>query len=1122
MRFNILATILAFAAAVHLSAQGRGPGGFQQESFRFRAMGPGVGNRISAAVGIPGDPSIYYVGAASGGVWKSINGGNTWSPIFDSQPVAAIGALAIAPSDHKTIWAGTGEAWAIRDSDMMGDGIYKSTDAGATWTHMGLDETGRIGRIIVNPTNPDIVFACALGRLTGPQQERGVYRTTNGGKTWERVLFADANTGCSGLAMDEHNPRVLFAGMWQVEMHTYGMYSGGPSSGVYVSRDGGSKWTRIEGHGMPKSPVGKIDVAIAPTNLSRVYALIQTADQGSLWRSDDGGENWAVTSWARALIGRAGYYIRLAVSPANENEVLVANSSFHLSTDGGKTFRTVPWGGDTHDIWIDPTNANRILVTHDGGMYMTSDHGRTSMRISLPIGQIYHVAVDNDVPYKIYGNMQDDGTMRGPSNSPETSAFVGFGGGGGAGGGGGPAASGRPAPGGAPAAPANPPAGGANAPSPAAAPPEGGFGGGGGGFGGGRGGASTWDHGLGGCESGFTLPDPTDPNIVWATCYGNEVTRYDYSTKLARSVSPWLHTLDSEPDKAKYRCHWTPPMAIDPFDHNTVYYGCQVIFRTSNGGTSWSVISPDLSTQDPKRNVSSGGIVGDNLGQFYGEVVFSIAPSEVQKGLIWAGTNDGKIWYTRDAGGHWNDVTKNLKDVPPLGIISKIEPSHFDAGTAYIAVDLHLMDNRDPYVYKTTDFGQTWTKISGGLPKGPLAYARVVAENPNRKGMLFAGTGNALYYSTDDGGNWKQLKDGLPAAPVSWIVVQKNYNDLVVSTYGRGFYILEDISPLEDSSPATGASVKFYPPRSTYRLLRGARALFTYSQKAPAKEAAKVEILDSKGAVVREIRGGTGQAGINRIGWDLHYEAPRLVALRTTPPENPHIWEEPRFQNATTRPVLHWGIQQAEVGPIAAPGKYTARLTVDGQSFTQPLEILRPPNSHGSDNDLQSSVRLQVKVRDDISAVSDMVNQIEWMRKQVEDSGKSAQGKEALLKSMDALDRKMQDVEYKLITREDALSDDKYFTTQYKLYLQLIWLNGEIGTGGGDVAGSADYGPTETAMSMVFGLEKELDAVRAEYKNLMEKDVPAFNSSLSGSGVNPVLTTAPPPATPPRGNRGGQ
>ncbi len=638
---------------VPLLAQRGGQNTSLAENFRFRFMGPAVGNRISAAAGIPGDPSTYYVGAASGGIWKSTDGGVRWAPLFDDQSAQAIGALAVAPSDSKIIWAGTGEAWAIRDVDMMGDGIYKSTDAGKTWAHMGLEETGRIGRIVVHPSNPNIVFACALGRLTGPQQERGVYRSNDGGKNWTRVLFADANTGCSGLAMDPHDPNVLFAGMWQAEMHTYAMFSGGPGSGVYVSHDGGSTWKRLEGHGLPHSPVGKIDVAIAPTNSRRVYALIQTADQGSLWRSDDGGENWIDASWDRSLIGRAGYYIRVAVSPANADEVLVANSSVHMSTDGGKTFRAVRWGGDTHDIWIDPTNANRILITHDGGMYMTTDHGKTSTTVTLPIGQMYHVAVDNDVPYHIYGNMQDDGTMRGPSNSPES---------------GGQAIDYA---------------------------------------GGGRRGAigivpGPWDHNLGGCESGFTIPDVTDTNIVWATCYGDEVTRYDGRTKMARSISPWLHTLDSAPNEAKYRCHWTPPLASDPFDHNTMYYGCQVIFKTSNGGTSWTVISPDLSTQDPSRIISSGGIVGDNLGQFYGEVVFSIAPSEIQKGLIWAGTNDGKVWYTRDAGAHWNDVTKNISGMPAWGTVSKIEPSHFDPGTAYIAVDFHLMDNRDPFLYKTT------------------------------------------------------------------------------------------------------------------------------------------------------------------------------------------------------------------------------------------------------------------------------------------------------------------------------------------------------------------------------------------------------------------------------------
>jgi len=1069
--------VLALCSAV-LPAQRRGGGFAPPEGLQFRFLGPAVGNRISAAVAIPGDPSVYYAGAASGGVWKSTDSGRSFVPVFDSQPVQAIGALALSNSNHSIVWAGTGEAWAIRDSDMMGNGVYKSTDAGQTWTHMGLDETGRIGRIIVHPTNPDIVYVCAAGRLTGPQQERGVFKTSDGGKTWTRSLFVNPDAGCSGLSMDANDPNTLVAGTWQTVMHSWGMFSGGPGSGVFVTHDGGANWKRVEGHGMPNSPLGKIDVAIAPKNSKRVYALIQTADQGSVWRSDDGGENWAVVNWQRALIGRAGYYIRLAVSPTNPDEVLVADSSFWVSTDAGKSFRTANWGGgDTHDIWMDP-DGKRVIVTHDGGMNITTDHGQTQTRVTLPIGQMYHVAVDHDVPYKIYGNMQDDGTMRGPHDVQET---------------------------------------GPNVP---------GQGGGRGGFGGGgRGAGGTWEHTLGGCESGFTIPDPTDTNIVWASCYGNEVTRYDAKTKMARSVSPWLHTLDSEPDKAKYRCHWTPPLAIDPFDHNTVYYGCQMILRTTNGGMSWSEMSKDLSHQDPSKIVSSGGIVGDNLGQFYGEVVFAIAPSEKQRGLIWAGTNDGKVWNTRDAGKTWNDLTANIKGLPEWGVVSKIEPSHFDPATAYIAVDFHLMDNRDPWIYKTDDFGKTWHKISDSLPKGgPLTYARVVAENPNKKGMLFAGTGNALYYSMDDGVKWTPLQTGMPHAPVSWIVVQPEYHDLVVSTYGRGFFIMDDITPLEQGlmEPNAATEAKLVAPRPAYRVVRGGQAQFSFFLKAPAQKPVEFEIVDSKGAVVRKIAAGNGRAGLNRTRWDMRYEAPRQVALRTTPPENPHIWEEPRFEGQQTRAITHWGLSQAEVGPIAAPGDYTLRMTVDGQTQSQPFKILRTPDSHGTDADLQSSVRWQLKVRDDINAVSDMTNQIEWMRKQLEDQHKTAAGKAQLVAAMDAIDKKLQAVEYKMITRADALSDDKYFQTAYNLYQNFIWLNGEIGTGAGDVQGSGDWGPTETSIGLVVGLEKELQAVQAEYKSLMEKEVPAYNQTIGGSGVDPLKTTgAPPPPARTGGRFGG-
>ena len=613
---------------------------------------------------MPGDPSIYYAGAASGGVWKTTDGGIHWAPVSDSMPVAAIGALAVAPSDPNVVWAGTGEAWAIRDSDVIGDGIYKSMDAGKTWTHMGLDETGRIGRILVHPTNPDIVFACAIGRITGPQQERGVFRTTDGGQHWERVLFVDENTGCSGLSMDAKNPRTLFAGTWQVEMHPWAMLSGGPGSGIYVSRDGGTTWTKVEAAGLPKSPLGKIDVAVAPTDSNRVYALIQTTDQGSVWRSDDGGASWRVVNWSRELIGRAGYYIHLAVSPANEDEILVSNSSFFQSIDGGQTFRSVNWGGDNHDIWWDPKDADRFAITHDAGITLTTQHGRSTQRVQLPIGQMYHVAVDNQVPYYVYSNMQDDGTMRGSAIAAEN-AGAGY-----------------------------------------------------------NGSGNAWDHGLGGCESGFTIPDPADPNIVWATCYGNKVTRYDHRTKIARSVAPWMITLDAPPQDSKYRCHWTAPLAIDPFDHNNVYYGCNVIFQTTNGGQSWKVISPDLSTQDPTQIVSSGGIVGDNLGQF--------APRGGLRDRA-VGGREGA-----DLGRHQRrqdlvharrrrEVERRHEEhhrPAAWGMVSKIEPSHFDGGTAYVAVDAHLMDSREPYIFKTTDYGATWKRVNGDLPNDASAVVR--------------------------------------------------------------------------------------------------------------------------------------------------------------------------------------------------------------------------------------------------------------------------------------------------------------------------------------------------------------------------------------------------------------
>ena len=1046
MKCSRLLLGLLFACLIAISTTAQRRGGPQPDGLAFRFLGPVVGNRVASIAGVPGDPSIYYAGAASGGVWKTTDGGLRWNPVSDSMPVQAIGALAVAPSDPNIVWAGTGEAWAIRDSDVIGDGMYKSVDAGRTWVHMGLDATGRIGRILVHPTNPDIVFACAIGRITAPQQERGVYRTSDGGKNWDRVLFVDENTGCSGLSMDATNPQTLFAGTWQVEMHPWALLSGGAGSGIHVSHDGGSTWTKIA-DGLPKSPLGKIDVAVAPSNSNRVYALIQTKDQGSVWRSDDAGATWKVVNWSRELIGRAGYYVHLAVSPTNADEILVSNSSFFQSVDGGTTFRSVNWGGDNHDIWWDPKDPDRFAITHDAGITLTTQHGRSTQRVTLPIGQMYHVTVDTQAPYYVYSNMQDDGTMRGSVVASE-GAGAGY-----------------------------------------------------------NGSGNVWDHGLGGCESGFTIPDPTDPNIVWSTCYGNKVTRYDHRTKIARSVAPHLITLDAPPQDSKYRCHWTAPLAIDPFDHNNVYYGCNVIFRTTNGGQSWQEISPDLSTHEPSHMISSGGIVGDNLGQFAPGVVFAIAPSDVQKGLLWAGTNDGKIWNSRDGGARWTDVSKNVTGLPAFAVVSKIEPSHFNGGTAYIAVDAHLLDSREPYIFKTTDYGATWKRVNGDLPNThPLSYVKAVAENPNKAGMLFAGTGHGFFYSTDDGGHWTELATGLPHAPVSWVVVQKQFHDVVVSTYGRGLYVLDDITPLEQATPATtDAAVHLFTPRPAYRWTQRGRALIDYSVKAAPAGAVQLQVLDADGKVVRDLK-TTPHEGLNRVSWDLRYEAPRLIAMRTTPAENPHIWEEPRFQGKDTRPVTHWGLEQAQVGPIVAPGKYTVKLTVDGQSSTQPIEILRDPKIASTVADLDLSVKLQLRLRDDISATADMVNSLEVMRKQLEDVTKSMKddpSKAALLKQVAEMETKLYDVEARLLEPAQMTSDDKYFQQAYRVYMNLIWLNGEVGPGAGDVAGGADFPPTDTSVNMMETIEKDLNTAKADFKGLLDREVPAFNRAV-GTAMTPL------------------
>ena len=1118
MRRLLCALFIVAIPAVAFAQRGAGPAGPPQtstpEPLKFRYMGPAPAGRIASVAGVPGDPTTYYMGSASGGLWKSTDGGQTFVPIFDDQNAAAIGSIAVADSDPNIVWVGTGEPWVIRYSDVEGDGVYKSLDAGKTWKHMGLVETGRISRVLIHPTNPEIVYVCAQGHLTGPQDERGVFKSTDGGANWRRVLFVDRNTSCSGMDIDKSNPKTLIAGTWQVEQHTWGQFSGGPGSGVYISRDGGDKWSKVTS-GMPKSPaVGKIDVAIAPSNPKRIYALIQTADQGSLWRTDDGGTTWNVVSWDRSLIGRAGYYIRVAVNPQNPDDVFVMSSSLHRSQDGGKTFSGNGGGpfpfaqgqascGDCHDVWIDPKDPMRYALVDDGGGSINTRQGIVS--VSLPNGQMYHVHIDNRVPYWIYSNRQDDGTMRGPMTVSEQTGTGRLPAGstmpvpaaGGRGGGRGAAPPGAvvTAPGNAPPPPAAAPD---SAPAAAAQAQGGGRGRGGGG-------GPQWQPNIGGCESGFTIPDPTNADVVYASCYGNKVTRWDARTGTARSIEPWMITLDSPPNETKYRCHWTAPMAIDPFDTKNVLYGCQLILKTSNGGQSWTELSPDLSTRDTSKIVSNGGLVGDNLGQYNGAVLWDIEYSKIQRNLIWAGTNDGKLWYTRDGGANWIDVTKNLKDLPPWGTFTQIWPSTFDPATVYAAVAFHLMDDRKPYIYKSTDYGASWTRITGNIPTGhPLDYVLSFSGNPNKRGMLFAGTGRAFYYSLDDGTTWTRFKEGLPPAPVSWITVEPRFHDVVVSTYGRGLFILPNITLLEQTGQATpqATTTRAFDPATIFRQARSAftqagRPHFTlFLQAAPAAPI-EMEIVDRAGKRVKKQQ-FVGHQGWNGIDWDLRYDPPTLVALKTTPRENPHIWEEPRFQGRDTRTITHWGITAQTGIPLAAPGKYEARFTIDGQRHSQPFDVLKDPAVLSSVEDLTLSTATQVRIRDDITAASEMVNRMEVWRKQIEDHVKASAGKSELVKVLSELDQAILNVELQLVSRSEMLSDDKYFPEAYRVYMNLIWLSGGVGMGASDEAGSIDYRPTDTQMAVLQVIEKDLAEAKAGYDRLLTSVLPAFNKQMTG------------------------
>ncbi|WP_157369342.1 WD40/YVTN/BNR-like repeat-containing protein [Zavarzinella formosa] len=870
----------------------------QFAGLKYRAIGPAAGGRTSHAIGVPGDPLTYYAAAASGGVWKSEDGGLSFKPIFDDQPASSIGSIAVAPSDRNVIYVGSGEA-NIRGNVAAGNGIYRSVDGGKTWKHVW-DEIGQIGQMAVHPKNADIAFAAVLGHAFGPNKERGIYRTTDGGKTWKCVLFKNIDTGASDVVIDPNNPRVVWAGLWQARRKPWEMTSGGPGSGLYVSRDGGDTWDQLGPdspknkpalNGLPPGPWGKVGVAVAPSDSKRIYAIIE-AEKGGLYRSDDGGEKWDLVSDDPAIRRRPWYFSTLTVHPANPDVVFCPQVVPLKSIDGGKTFRELKGTShhDHHDLWIDPTNPKRMIDANDGGVEITTDGGKSWNAPLLPLGQFYHVAADNSFPYRVMGSMQDMGTASGPSRSFNPNGIV----------------------------------------------------------------KEDW-HTVGGGEAGFCVPDPSDPNLVYAGEYGGYISRYDHRTRQSRHVGVFPYDPSGiAPGDLKYRFQWTSPILVSKHDPKTLYHAANVLFRSTTGGQTWEKVSGDLTRNDKNKQRWSGGpITGDNTGvEVYG-AIFALSESPVNKKVLWSGSDDGMVHLSQDASYTWKNVTPGIDDLPDWGTVSCVEASPHDEATAYVVVDAHRLDDYRPHLWKTTDFGDTWVRITDGLPTDE--YLRVVRADPKKKGVLYAGTERSVWFSPDDGKTWNPLKLNMPTVAISDLVVKDD--DLVVATQGRSLFILDDLTPIREWTKAIGNKpVHMFPALPAVRWAKQVNvthhqeknagenaptgAVFTYCLKNAAKKPIVLEVYDEKNKRVALIEGKEksakdeetedeaprkpkpeipGEEGINRFVWDLRHDGAKLIPQAVVDAGDP-----------------------AE-GPLVAPGTYLVKILADGRTLGAKVEVRMDP-----------------------------------------------------------------------------------------------------------------------------------------------------------------------------------
>lgn len=1013
------------------------------KEMRWRSIGPFRGGRSVAVAGVPTEPDTYYFGAVAGGVWKTTDGGATWTPLFDKQSVSSIGTIAVAPSDPNVVYVGTGEA-CIRGNISHGDGVYKSTDAGATWTHIGLRDTRTIGRIVVHPRNPDLVYVAALGHVYGTNAERGVFRSRDGGKTWEKVLHKDEKTGAIDIALAPGNPSILYAGLWEAHRTPWSMSSGGPGSGLYKSADGGTTWKRLEGGGLPEGIYGRIGVSVSGADQNRVWALIE-AKEGGLYRSDDGGANWRLTSDDPRFRQRAWYYTHVYADPQHGETVYVLNTGFYRSTDGGRTFTSFRTPhGDNHDLWINPLNNKRMVNANDGGGNVSVNGGETwTAQDNQPTAQFYHVTTDNQFPYHVYGAQQDNSTVAIASRSDD-----------------GPITR------------------------------------------------ENW-YTVGGCESGYIAPHPKDPNIVYAGCYGGTLTRFDKRTRQTQEIRAWPENpMGHGAANLKYRWQWTAPIVVSMHDPSVLYHAAQVLLKTTDNGMSWTAISPDLTRNDKSKQGPSGGpLTHDNTSVEYYDTIFVVTESPHDKGLIWVGTDDGLIHITRDSGKTWSNVTP--KDLPEWSLISQIDASPHAAGTAYAAVDRHELDDYKAYIHRTADYGKTWTRINSGIPEG--AFVRAVREDPKRKGLLYAGTETGVYVSFNDGASWQSLQLNLPTSPIHDLVVKED--DLVVATHGRSFWILDDLTPLQQlNDQVAKAEAHLFTPRPTYRFRGGGGgrggnagenppngAVIYYNLKSGPEGDISLEILDAKGNSVRRFssraardEGEAQPAG--RRGGGGPTRLPKDAAM------NRFIWNL-RYEDATRVPnAISWGGSLA--GPMAVPGAYQIKLTVGEKSYTAPLEIKADPRINATADDLQKQFDLLMKIRDRVSEAHTTINEIRAVRTQLNALRRqlNQSDQKQILEAMSALDKATAPIEEKLLQVKSRSSQDPLNFP--------VMLNDQL-MGLGRTVDSADAAPTKQALERYNDLVGQLNPLVAGWKKLLDGELAALNDRIQKASIPRIEITAP-------------